>query len=789
MYKNLPPYMLPVFKKFRKIVLSVLAFFISTTLHAQEGFTANVTTGCQNLTVTFTNNTTKGNVYRWSFGDGGTSSAKSPTYTYTRSGQFYPQLYVLDSSGTGIVSVGSYYINSAILVRGGVIRSNVDSACVSESINLSFSVTYWGAPSLIAWNFGDGSPDFKAFYGTTHSYSKVGTYTVTAFDSACPNNIMTKKIVVSTTKKPVVYFSFNNNTCPNENVNFQTQYSVGKSYSWNFGDGSPLSNSSYGQHAYVKTGKFPVTLTITNECGNKGYHTDTVYVVSTSVIQQYINIFPSTTAACPGDIIHFNSYIYAAYSQVWRFGNGDSSTQKSPDYAYPKAGTYTVTLEVTNGCGNSKKTTQSITIGLNPYFTRNVNMNIDARTVCPGAVVNFKGSPAKNYLWTFGDLTSSTLASPTHIYSKGGIYPVTLKLTNGCGIDTTLKDTVVVDNTTKPTLSRNSWGVPRNTACPNDSIIFFAIGGASYLFDFGDGTKGTKTTSFVDARTGFTIDMLKHAYKNSGNYRVRLILYNLCGLSTVDSLNITIGNSQAADGGITSLNRNLNGDISVSNCQPVNFIGYGGSTYKYKFGNGDSLTSSQSDISYAYSVPGNYNVTLTVINSCGQSAAYSASVIINSGILAASTTRRADTLFANTAMSYQWNLNDVPIAGATASYYKMKANGIYSVTINNGKGCTAKSPVVNGVNDIEAINEINVYPNPASQEVILSYTVSKNSHVAVTLTDLYGRMIKAYSEQSLPEGRYTEKIDLNSLNLSNGLYLVQIKVNTTMYHKRLSVLK
>ncbi|MBX2898541.1 MAG: PKD domain-containing protein [Cyclobacteriaceae bacterium] len=61
--------------------------------------------------------------------------------------------------------------------------------------------------------------------------------------------------------------------------------------------------------------------------------------------------------------------------------------------------------------------------------------------LCLGDTTRFTGvatDPIDNFQWFFGDGGSSTDASPEHVYAAAGLYNVTMRLTNRCGLDTTI---------------------------------------------------------------------------------------------------------------------------------------------------------------------------------------------------------------------------------------------------------------------------------------------------------------------------------------------------------------
>lgn len=67
--------------------------------------------------------------------------------------------------------------------------------------------------------------------------------------------------------------------------------------------------------------------------------------------------------------------------------------------------------------------------------------------VCLGDSTRFTGTatdPIDNFQWSFGDGASSTEASPVHLYAAAGVYTVTMRLTNRCGLDTAIVQQVEI---------------------------------------------------------------------------------------------------------------------------------------------------------------------------------------------------------------------------------------------------------------------------------------------------------------------------------------------------------
>lgn len=135
---------------------------------------------------------------------------------------------------------------------------------------------------------------------------------------------------------------------------------------------------------------------------------------------------------------------------VWNFGDGSVSTERTPVHRYSTPGSYTVSLVVENKFGSDKKSLPGyISAGIAPV----ANFVASPRDGTAPLEVHFTdlstGQPVA-WSWDFGDGMKSNLANPTHIYSKGGSYQVTLTVANSYGADTRIQNSYI-SATSSPT--------------------------------------------------------------------------------------------------------------------------------------------------------------------------------------------------------------------------------------------------------------------------------------------------------------------------------------------------
>ncbi|MFI5149773.1 MAG: PKD domain-containing protein [Bacteroidia bacterium] len=688
----------------KKLLFSMLGLLCITSIHAQVSFTTSTSNGCAPLPVTFTNTSSTGNYYVWNFNDGSPNATTVNTsHTFNMPMNYNVVLSAYDTTGHGMVFKGTFQVG--INVGGGYISSSSDTVCPGESINFSMSNSNGNSYS---WTFGDGGSSSNNY--PNYSYASAGVDTVKlTVNSGCGLQHLKKVIYVKAGGHPSANFNFNNNVCPGDMGQFNPRDYNASSYSWTFGDGGN-SGSQNPTHSYAGTGKYAVKLTVTSTCGTSSTFTDTVHVKSGIHFQNWTNI-NSMNTVCPTDMINFNLNAAAYVSLGWHFGyNTDSSNISNPNYSYPVAGTYTVTCRLHNGCNNDTTVNEVIHVNSNMPYHGSTNWGIYPNPACPHDSVNFQGpnNPAPSaFKWYFGTTPqdSTSNSSPVFAYGSTGVYTVMVKLYNGCGKDTALTQTININNSVVPSLSHghggngnNNWGAPTTSACPGDTVTFYNVGSfASFKYDFGDGTTTTLGTPEYISNGGGggmqLIDLVHHVYTSNGVKVVTLTVTNNCGNSVSDTLHITVGGSQPVNGSL-----NILGSNNVKTCEVVSMIGAGGSTYKWHFGNGDSLITHQSNVNYSYMTAGTYTITLKVINGCGNSATYSQVVTVSGIMSSLSPTQVACHGASSGSISvsasngfgpYTYALNG-GVATSNNTFSALPA-GSYTVTITDSKGCSVTS--------------------------------------------------------------------------------------------------
>ena len=225
----------------------------------------------------------------------------------------------------------------------------------------------------------------------------------------------------------------------------------------------------------------------------------------------------------------------APYTFSWAFGDGATGTGAAVYHTYSTTGSYSVLLTAKDSSPSQQTATSQQTITVTsppppPSLTASFTESLSNSVV--GQTVSFTGSASGgtapyNYAWNFGDASTGSGSSASHIYQTAGVYTVVLTVTDAAGHVVSATNTVTV---TLP-LSASFTYSPSNPA-PLTNIQFTATatGGTApynYSWDFGDGTTGTGAAA-------------THSYLLPGTYTVTLTVVDANGLTTTAATTVTV---------------------------------------------------------------------------------------------------------------------------------------------------------------------------------------------------------------------------------------------------------
>jgi len=292
-------------------------------------------------------------------------------------------------------------------------------------------------------------------------------------------------------------------------------------YKWDFDDGDTSSStSSKVYHTYDSSGTYTVTLTITNDVNDSDKYTREIEVTGGDPVASFTS--DKTSGILPLTVGFEDTSSGDPDAWAWQFGDGNTSTLQNPSHTYYTAGAYKVTLKVTNDDGSD-------TISKSAYIdvgTTEADPNADFSTDVTSGDAPLKvqftdessGYPSK-WKWTFGDGSTSTEQNPSHEYDDQGKFTVTLKVTNGEGIDT-VEETDYITVGGKPVAafvaSATSGTAPLAVTFTDKSTN----DPSGWYWTFGDGTTSSSQNP-------------SHTYTTSGTYTVTLKVTNDIGSNTI----------------------------------------------------------------------------------------------------------------------------------------------------------------------------------------------------------------------------------------------------------------
>ena len=325
-------------------------------------------------------------------------------------------------------------------------NSTVCSACIDMDNPASFTAVYSScssggtAPYTYLWDFSDagaepGNP-------VTHIYSGPGEYTV------CLNVTDANGDLCSTCE--TVYVDANGGVSFNQPTSCQVCFNITQtgagpngggtpwnidltncsaggvppySYQWSFPDGS-ASTLPDANFVFAAEGSYIICLTMSDANGCTSAECDSVYIDANGLI--------SNTPTWTYDCLQILNGPNVPGNPCTVLGTGDQGTWNTdceclPNGALPCQADFWVMQAYTNDSTN-------IPGGVEP-----IPFELWVWNLSSGGTGNYQ------FVWDFGDGTTSTEAFPTHVYPASGPYDLCLTMTDDAGCTSTSCQVIEVD--------------------------------------------------------------------------------------------------------------------------------------------------------------------------------------------------------------------------------------------------------------------------------------------------------------------------------------------------------
>ncbi len=400
--------------------------------HPVPSFTVSNLFPCPGSNVAFTN-TSSGNVTNayWSFGNGDTSTAISPTYIYQDTGTYTIKLVVWDALGCkdSISQVAYLHVTKP---HASFTVSDTTGICIP--LVAQFTNTSIGSVSN-SWDLGNGNSSLAP--NPSGSYSIPGAYIVQLI-------VTNSHGCMDTAIKHVSLYGYAGSFsyspligCKPLLVNFTANVVNIPQIFWDFSDGtvSGPDTALTISHTYLTAGAYLPKLILKDSsgCTASSFGIDTIKV---DEVRPGFKTIPYPI--CVYNTVTFQDTSHSLFSTLtswkWTFDNGQTGNDSTVQHYYDSAGTFSVSLIVTDNLTCVDTLVGTVTVNPLPIIKASGDT-----VICLGDAAHLYATGAASYLWSpAGTLSCTNCQSPSANPTVTTQYIVTGTDANGCAnTDTT----------------------------------------------------------------------------------------------------------------------------------------------------------------------------------------------------------------------------------------------------------------------------------------------------------------------------------------------------------------
>ncbi len=570
--------------------------------------------------------------YSWEFGDGGIGEGPKPSHVYKTPGIYTVRLTVTDSSGTERNHSSDkmqVVVNTPPIADAG---PDLVGAPGEELIfQASRSVDPDGDVANYEWDFKDGTTGEGRV--TAHTFKKPGRYFVrlkVTDNTGHARAIDYDETEVFINAPPTADAGDDIRVAPGETFTLDAARSSDSDgevteFRWDVaGMDDPVYEQSF-QLKLDEPGTYKALLTIADESGAENSLAEDELTIR-------VNYPPKAEAG--SDVFTSKSLIIFdgsassdpdsdGLTYTWDFGDGTSAKGAQVAHNYAAGGSYPVILTVSDGTGLANGINRDelrVVINNSPVALAGQNERL-----CTGDILVLDGGKSYDpdggvlkYSWDFGDGSGSDIVNPTKTYRRGGVYPVTLTVTDDSGLGNAVaRDQIAVTVDQSPVAEAGpDLKVCANTETQFDGSKSWDADGVvnRFQWDFGDGGSSGG-------------DKPRHTYRRPGTYRAQLTIegdrVGQCDIRARDEVVVEVTPAPVPI---------IVAETAVPVGETVKFDGSssyldGGSVSSWTWDFGDGQTADGAVQEHRFAKHGTYRVALTVNSNaasedCRQITAY-----------------------------------------------------------------------------------------------------------------------------------------------------------------------
>lgn len=403
-------------------------------------------------------------------------------------------------------------------------------------------------------------------------------------------------------------------------------------------------------------------------------------------------------------------------------------------------GTHTIELIATD----DTPCTAAFSLEIKVFPTAIPSFTFSPDNECANTTINFSNTSLNThaetiYSWNFGDGSSASTANPSHSYSAGGNYTVTLTVQNGVNcpgqtfsLPVQVQDVPVLNGI----IGDGGDGTTTNCLMPADPTTTYFVqfygntaNGVSYHWNFGDGSTSTDENP-------------SHLYTSYGTFNVTLTVTGANDCTITDNIVVVFERFVSA-----SLALDL---TEYSGCTPLNLSSLtnnsnNANNYSWNFGDGSPtiVSSNPTPPDYSYTTPGNFTITLNASNSCNTAFATIGPIIVvgkpnvnfslngNNGCAPASIGFTNSTTGTSPANAYTWDMGNGNAYNNTITPTQQgyDESGSYTVSLTASNACGDSTFTRTFFLDTIPVAAIDLDPNEGCSPMTVNITNNSSGNI------------------------------------------------------------